>query len=259
MGKTRRSVIASIASAIALLASPGAHATGYGPAPSQNETQSDTQPESQPVPQAAAATPRLDERSKPLGIGDDQANQDKAAGAATGAGWGLRTALALLAVLSLIFVGATVVRRLAVFGGDLACSLGPGGRAPSGVLSVLGRYPVGGGERLVLLKVDRRVLLLSQSVGRWRSPGSGFRTLCEISDPEEVASILVKSRDEQGDSIADRFRSLLQGEAAGHESDYQTQEGRRVEVSGEGDTAEFWDESRAGRVLAGHQREGARW
>ena len=251
MGIARRTVVASAIGAI-VLAAAAAPATDYGPARPSSVQQTDSP--ASPAQSIEVAPQRIDETSKPLGV--DDGRTDRAAAGAAGSGWGIRTVLALLAVLSLIFIGATVVRRLAVFGGDLACSLGPGGRAPSGVLSVLGRYPVGGGERLVLLKIDRRVLLLSQSVGRWRSPGSGFRTLCEITDPEEVASILVKTRDEQGDSIASRFRSLLQGEEAGHAEEFA--EGRRVEISGEGDITEFWDSSQAGRVLAHNERANAR-
>lgn len=253
MGIARRTIIASAIGAI-VLAVPAAPATDYGPALPPAAQQDAHQSADSPAQSVEVAPQRIDETTKPLGASDDS-RADRAAAGAAGSGWGIRTVLALLAVLSLIFIGATVVRRLAVFGGDLACSLGPGGRAPSGVLSVLGRYPVGGGERLVLLKIDRRVLLLSQSVGRWRSPGSGFRTLCEITDPEEVASILVKTRDEQGDSIASRFRSLLQGEEAGHAEEFT--EGRRVEISGEGDITELWDSSQAGRVLAQNERASA--
>ncbi|MCC5786573.1 MAG: flagellar biosynthetic protein FliO [Phycisphaerales bacterium] len=259
VGIARRTVVASAIGAI-VLAAAAAPATDYGPAlpPSAQQTahqSADQQTDSpaSPAQSVELAPQRIDETTKPLGV--DDGRTDRAAAGAAGSGWGIRTVLALLAVLSLIFIGATVVRRLAVFGGDLACSLGPGGRAPSGVLSVLGRYPVGGGERLVLLKIDRRVLLLSQSVGRWRSPGSGFRTLCEITDPEEVALILVRTRDEQGDSIASRFRSLLQGEEAGHAEEFA--EGRRVEISGEGDITELWDSSQAGRVLAQNERANA--
>lgn len=69
---------------------------------------------------------------------------------------------------------------------------------------MLGRYPVARGQTLALLRVDRRVLLLCQSSG-------GFSTLAEFTDPEEVASLLVKTRGEEGDSIAERFDGLLRG------------------------------------------------
>jgi hypothetical protein len=74
---------------------------------------------------------------------------------------------------------------------------------------VLGRYPVGRGVTLVLLKLDSRILLLSQSAGGRFGAGSTFSTLAEINDPEQVASILVRSRDADGDSLAEKFKSLL--------------------------------------------------
>jgi hypothetical protein len=59
----------------------------------------------------------------------------------------------------------------------------------------------------VLLKVDRRVLLISQS--STRTGGVGMQTLCEITDPEEVASILIKTRDDEEASKAKTFEKIL--------------------------------------------------
>jgi len=126
------------------------------------------------------------------------------------AGSALRTAGALALVVALMVGLSCLLRRAARTGGGVMTTLGPGGRAPSGVLSVLGRFPVGHGQQLVLLKVDRRVLLLAQQVGgRRRAGGPGFSTLCEFSDPEEVASLLIKTQDEQQRSIAARFHDVL--------------------------------------------------
>lgn len=116
--------------------------------------------------------------------------------------WIVRTAIALAFVLILIFAFRSVAQRLAGRVGGLAMQMGAGGRAPSGVLEVLGRYPVARGQTLVLLRVDRRVLLLGQT-------SSGFSTLAEFADAEEVASLLIKTRDEDGDSLAERFHGLL--------------------------------------------------
>ncbi len=55
---------------------------------------------------------------------------------------------------------------------------------------------------LVLMKLDRRVLLLSQT-------SAGFATLSEITDADDVASILSKSRDEEGESLTARFGAML--------------------------------------------------
>jgi hypothetical protein len=83
-------------------------------------------------------------------------------------------------------------------------ALGPAGRAPSGVLEVLGRYPAGRGTLLILLRLDRRILLVSQNGGR---TSTGMTTLCEIDDPASVASLLAKTRDD--DQVAAVFTSTL--------------------------------------------------
>ncbi len=113
-----------------------------------------------------------------------------------------RTILSLAAVIALIFVTRWIVRRLASRAGGMAAQLGPAGRAPSGVLNVLARYPVARGQSLVLLKMDQRVLLLSQS-------SDGFRTIAEVTDPDEVASLIIRTRDEEGESLAAKFTSML--------------------------------------------------
>ncbi|TVQ61706.1 MAG: hypothetical protein EA378_08150 [Phycisphaerales bacterium] len=128
-----------------------------------------------------------------------------------------RTAAALVVVLAIaaaIFLG---LRAIAKRTGGFAAMLGPGGRAPAGVLEVLGRYPVGRGQTLVILKLDRRVLLVSQT-GGGRLGGGGFQTLCELSEPDDVASILRKTRDESSESMSSRFQQMLKTFDRGHES-----------------------------------------
>ncbi|MCE7974881.1 MAG: hypothetical protein DYG92_11270 [Leptolyngbya sp. PLA1] len=135
----------------------------------------------------------------------------------------LQTGAALATVLALVWGGAKIVRRLSVRGGGgLLAALGPGGRAPSGVLEVLGRFPAGRGTTLVLLKLDRRVLLLCQTHGRGNG---GMSTLCEVTDPDEVAGILLRTRDEAGETIATRFREHLEREGAEPEPAYHDAEG----------------------------------
>ncbi len=116
----------------------------------------------------------------------------------------IRTGGALVLVITLIFGLRFLLRRMGALQAGLVGQLGPGGKAPSGVVAVLGRYPVSRGQTLVLLQVGVRVLLLSQS-------SSGLRTLSELTDPEEVAQLLLKTRDEDGQSMSERFRTLLKG------------------------------------------------
>ena len=115
--------------------------------------------------------------------------------------------LPLAGVLAMIAACGYAFRVASAKSGGLMGAMGAGGRAPSGVLSVLGRYPVSRGSTLVLLKVDRRVLLISQSSSR--AGGVGMQTLCEITDPEEVASILIKTRDDEEASKAKTFEKIL--------------------------------------------------
>jgi flagellar biogenesis protein FliO len=132
--------------------------------------------------------------------------------AASTGGGAIRTVLSLGLVLGLIALAGAVFKRFLAPRLGLAASLGGAGRSPAGLLEILGRYPVGSGGALVLLKLDRRILLLSQQrAGRvgLRSGGGGFTPLCEITEPEELASILAKAREASGESISSKFRSLL--------------------------------------------------
>lgn len=149
----------------------------------------------------------------PLGaarpVGGVDVAPDKVATPSTIAGSSLQVSLALAIVIGLIVGIGVVVRKVAARGGGLLGAIGPGGRSPSGVIEVLGRFPLARGMTLVLLKLDRRVLLVSMGLGR---AGGSMQTLCEISDPDEVASLLLRTRDEAGESIARQFAGLLQRE-----------------------------------------------
>lgn len=142
----------------------------------------------------------------------------------------MRSILSLGGVVAGAVGLGALVRKVARRWGGLMASIGPGGRAPSGLLEVLGRFPVSRGCTLVLLKLDRRVLLVSQSASRH---GAGMNTLCEITDPEEVAAILVKARDEEDESQARRFEAMLRGEGAAVSravSDVVAPESRAIEL-----------------------------
>lgn len=165
----------------------------------------------QPGTDASAGGPAGKPATSSLSLGrrGDDRERSAAPGEGGASGGGVmqspaaKTAGALTLVLSLIFGMRSLLRAAARRGGGgLAGALGAGGRAPSGVLSVLGRYPVGRGATLVLLQLDRRVLLLSQT-------SAGFQPLCELTDPEDVASVVRKTADEEGASMSKRFAQLL--------------------------------------------------
>lgn len=111
----------------------------------------------------------------------------------------------LAVVVSLIGVLAWGGRAYAKSRGGLMLSMTAGGRAPAGILTVLGRYPIGRGQTLVLLRCDTRVLLLHQTGG---SKGEAS-TLAEFKDPEEVASLVRKADTEDGTGPGARFASML--------------------------------------------------
>lgn len=147
-----------------------------------------------------------------------------------------RTGGALAGVLAIAVALAWATRRFARARGTLAAALGPGGASPSGVLEVLGRYPLSRGITLVLLKIDARVLLVSQSMSR---SGASMQTLCEIDEPDQVASILLRASRNERSSIADRFQSLLSSSDRAMEKELESAAGRQVFRSSSGDTVEL--------------------
>ncbi len=106
----------------------------------------------------------------------------------------VRVAVGLGIVLALLVGTRAVLRRV-------IDPLGSGGR-PSGVISVLARYPVARGQQLLLLRVAGRVVLLHQN-------RQAMTPLSEVTDPDEVASL--QARIEAGSRAASvgRFQALL--------------------------------------------------
>jgi len=153
--------------------------------------------------------------------GDDGAapvaDGKKSQGAGDAGGMGVRfgqPALAAAGVSALIVVLGFAIRLVFKNRGGLLAALGPGGRAPSGLIEVLARYPVGRQSTLIVLKIDRRVLLLNQAGA---SRGS-MTVLTEFCDPEEVASILLRTRDETEARSAQRFQGILAGASEPYEA-----------------------------------------
>lgn len=171
--------------------------------------------------QAASRAPQTDAERRPLfpaALQSDSAHgraraaaSDSGRSVAAGAagsepGW-IQPVASLVVVLALILGLARVARSLSMRHGGLLSALGAGGRAPSGVLHVLGRYPVGKGQTLVLLHLHARVLLVCQTHTRH---GGGMQTLCEITDPDQVAMLVAKTGEDSSASIASGFRQSLE-------------------------------------------------
>lgn len=158
------------------------------------------------LPLPGATRPAPESESRPLGGAPTRADADAASTeqrAPSGLGDLARTGAALGAVLTLVFGLAWGVKKLGVGGDGGGRVLQRAAKSPSGLLEVLGRYPVAGRNTLTVLRFDQRVLLVSQ-----RS-GGDMTTLCEISDPEEVAGVLLRVRDAAGDSAAAAFEEAI--------------------------------------------------
>lgn len=118
-------------------------------------------------------------------------------------------ALPLGIVLLVIFVGMGLLQRLLRAGGHLTSGV----RAPAGVMEMLGRYPVGRGQNLLLIKLDQRVLLIGQTLASRAGSGT-LSTLTEVAAGEDVASILLKVSESESTGPASAFNRML-GEAEG--------------------------------------------
>jgi hypothetical protein len=79
-----------------------------------------------------------------------------------------------------LLAGAAVVARRMAGRGTL-----PGASRPSGVISVMARYPFGRGASLTLIECGPRIILLHQHGGR----GGDVTAIAEFTDHEELAEL----------------------------------------------------------------------
>jgi len=207
-------------------------------------------------------------------IGSTGSDEEGSGFASIDKGW-VQTLAALGGVLLLILGLSQLFKRLARSQGGLVGKIGAGGNAPTGILEVIGRYPIGSGMTLVVLKFDQRVLLVANSTATRgkHARGASMQTLCELSDPEDVASVLLKSRSSSGETIARSFeRALQEADDLTDDSIYgydepvrasaqmrmpQQQQGEpdRTITSVEGDRAELWSTGTTGQAAAGVLRK----
>ncbi len=168
---------------IALLSTwvAGAATVAYADGAEPARTNYEDQPLGEPAVPAGVST--QDGETKPGGLVLDPTRNEL-----------LRVGFGLLVVVGLMMLARGAARR---FGGQLT-----GGGQPSGVLEVLGRYPIARAQQLVLLKMVGRVVLLHQS-------RAGVTTLSEITDPDEVATVLSRVRTAARSGSAGRFHGFL--------------------------------------------------
>ena len=230
---------------VALAAEPNPHQ----PAPEQQTVVPAARPQPTDLHPRPLGTPRLVNPAP--GVSGAPALAPPGAAATLWDNPAIRTGGSLLLVLVLIVGLAAITRKVAGKSGTLAAALGPGGRQPAGLLEVLGRYPLSRGQTLILLKVDQRILLLAQTTSRLRAGAGGggaLATLCEITDAEEVASILVKAGDHEGTGATAKFSALLHAFDRSHasaEPDHTELNLRSIQQTDSGDRSELWDEQAA--------------
>ena len=100
---------------------------------------------------------------------------------------------ALLAVIALIFL-------LRWFGKVFFPTAT--GKAPTRVVEVVSRSPLSPKQQVMILRVGKRLLVVGDSAGQ-------LSTLTEISDPDEVASMVGQLREEKSSSTGAAFGSLF--------------------------------------------------
>ncbi len=113
----------------------------------------------------------------------------------TGNSWLLSTITALGIVLGLVLLLRWLFVRY--FGGRLAVRSTP-------VVEVLSRSSIAPRQHVLLLRVGSRILVVSESPG-------GMRTLADVDDPEEVASLIGAVSSSRDNSISRGFSRMLHG------------------------------------------------
>ncbi len=116
-------------------------------------------------------------------------------------GWVLNTITALGVVIGLIYFVRFGLARL--WGRTTAIRAGS-------VIQVLSRTSLGQRNQVLLLQLGQRILVVGDSSGR-------LQTLSEISDPQEVASLLATIDSSKPNSLTRSFSDLLKGEDAAHD------------------------------------------
>ncbi len=106
---------------------------------------------------------------------------------------GPRVAIALAAVVALIFVLRSIARRFF----DM-----PGAQRSSRAVQVLSRSIISPKQHILLVQIGRRVLVVGDSGGQMNS-------LCQITDGEEIAALVGQVREEKLACSAKLFGSFF--------------------------------------------------
>ncbi len=105
----------------------------------------------------------------------------------------LQTALALVVVIGLIYLTRMVMRKMA--GQSAQAHTAP-------IVEVLSRTPIAPKTHVMLLKLNHRIIVAAQSAGQ-------VSALDSITDPDEVAQILLEVNAAGRNSVTSGFKSML--------------------------------------------------
>ena len=141
-------------------------------------------------PQASAAPP-ADLEQAPLGSPAAE-TRELGEASSSGGGWALSTLAALGLVIGLILLARWGYVKL---GGRVVAR-------PSRSVEVLSRTALGPKNHVLLLRVGRRVLVVGDSP-------SGTRTLADLDDPDEVATLLRSVEESRPTSVSQGFQELF--------------------------------------------------
>lgn len=141
-----------------------------------------------------------------------------------GSGWVLNTVTALGVVILVIFALRTLLVKLGA-----AKGVSP----RSGVVEVLSRTAIAPRNHVLLIRVAGRVLVVGDSV-------AGLRTLAQIDDPDEVASLLAATTAQAPHSVTRGFATLM------GRFNRQYDEGQRLLAEGGDESEHAVDRARDG-------------
>jgi flagellar biosynthetic protein FliO len=133
-----------------------------------------------------------------------------------------RVILSLGLVLALILVLRWASQKL--FGKQI------GGRA-SRAVQVLSRNPISPKQQLLVVQVGRRLVVVGDS-------GQQMNTLCEITDPDEMAALIGQLHEEKRDASPNPFGAIFGRAGSAFDKSDAVEPQRSLDVSDEDDGSE---------------------
>ena len=198
-----------------VVAAPGQPAAPAPPPDARQQMSQRAERFAQPPDTPEESAPAGDAEQTPLGTpAAEQRGLGDGARGSGGGGWVLSTLAALGLVIGLILTAKWAYVKL---GGKVIAR-------PSRAVEVLSRTVVGPKNHVLLLRVGQRVLVVGDST-------TGLRTLADLNDPEEVATLLQSVESGKPASVSQGFHDLI----GRFNRDYDTQDERAAEGGDRGE------------------------